>query len=39
VDWAAAYQPAWFSSPIDPHPNTASRAHLVDLIDRAVSTC
>jgi len=39
VDWAGAYQRSWFSSPIDPHPDAAGRAHLVDLIDRAVSAC
>ena len=39
VDWAAAYQPSWFSTPIDPHPNEAGRARLVQLIDHAVSAC
>jgi hypothetical protein len=39
VDWARAYRSSWFSSNIDPHPDTAGRARLVQLIDGAVSAC
>jgi len=39
VDWAAAYRSSWFSSDIDPHPDAAGRARLVQLVDEAVSAC
>jgi hypothetical protein len=39
VNWAAAYKPSWFSSPIDPHPDGAGRQELARLEDQAIANC
>ncbi len=39
ADWDAAWQPAYFSTPDDPHPNAVGNQALLALEDQAIASC
>jgi hypothetical protein len=39
ADWDAAWQANWFARPDDPHPTSAGRQALLNLIDQAIVGC